>query len=54
MIAQINKKSTFTYPLKNLPKRFDQYFAAIFFENTIIVANNKKSKKNTFFLFTAA
>jgi len=54
MIAQINKKSTFTYLLKSYLKRFDQYFAAIFFENTIIIANNKKTEKNTFFLFTAA
>jgi len=41
MIAQINKKSTFTCT----QKRFDQYFAAIFFENITIIANNKKIEK---------
>jgi len=53
MIAQINKKSTFTYLPKTPPKWFDQHFAAMFFEKATIIANNKKIEKNTFFLFTA-
>lgn len=41
MIAQITKRSTSTLALK----RFDQYFAAIFHENTGIVVNKKKKAK---------